>query len=196
MEELNLLENKNKPIECHELFWDDAQGKYFSQYKNGIVRDIWRAYVSAFFAMFNGRGVYGNTKLNYLDWKERIAAIVFNLINFGGLASLVFGIINLSPFLLVVGGVLVLTGLYSAWCGANISKESRRIYVRIQTIESRQGEHNWQFVAKDVENITLIPVQSGDKLISDGVDINYILDIGPIFFSSLQKNSEILNDNF
>ncbi len=195
-EMLNKLENKVESIECHEFFWDDDRKKYFPQYKIGIAHGMWRAYVSAFYAMFTGRGFYGNAKLNYLDWKERIAAIVFNLISFGGLASLIFGIINLSPFLLVVGGVLVSAGLYSAWLGAKIAKESRRIYVRIQTIESRQGKHNWQFVAKDVENITLIPVQSGDKLISDGVDINYILDIGPIFFSSLQKNSEILNDNF
>ena len=183
MEKLNLLENKNKPIECYELFWDDAQEKYFPQYKRR-ARDIWQAYVSAFFAMFTGRGVYGNTKLNYLDWKERIAAIVFNLINFGGLASLVFAFVNLSPFLLVVGGVLVLTGLYSAWCGANISKESRRICVEA---EKSPYQQKWQLVSKNQENITIVPVQGDSKLVSDGIEFTNIKD--PNF--SFNENQEI-----
>ena len=51
MEDLNLLGDENKPVKCYELFWDDAQEKYFPQYKRR-ARDIWQAYVSAFFAMF------------------------------------------------------------------------------------------------------------------------------------------------
>ena len=130
----NLLDsNLIRKTECYELFWDDNKQKYFPQYKRR-ARDIWRAYVLAFCSMFTGRGVYGSTETNHLDWEERIAAIIFNLINFGGLASLMFGItnlllpvfgisnlsylvfgfINLSPFLLVVGGILVLTGFYLA----------------------------------------------------------------------------------
>lgn len=203
MEKLNLLENKNKPIECYELFWDDAQEKYFPQYKRR-ARDIWQAYVSAFFAMFTGRGVYGSTKLNYLDWKERIAAIVFNLINFGGLASLifgatnlllpvfgisnlsylVFGFINLSPFLLVVGGILVLTGLYLAWQGSKIAKESWRICVEA---EKSPYQQKWQLVSKNQENITIVPVQGDSKLVSDGIEFTNIKD--PNF--SFNENQEI-----
>ncbi len=179
-EMLNKLENKVESIECHEFFWDDDRKKYFPQYKIGIAHGMWRAYVSAFYAMFTGRGFYDNAKLHYLDWKERIAAIVFNLINFGGLTSLIFGIVNLSPFLLVVGGVLVLTGLYSAWCGANISKESRRILVETQQQEYA-NKYKWNFVPKDKANIKLVPVQSNSKLISDGIEFEDIEDPNFLF---------------
>ena len=187
-----LNELENKPIECYELFLDDDEQKYFPQYKNGRARDIWRVYASAFCAMFTGHGLYGNNKTNSLHWTERIAAIVFNLINFGGLASLmlgatnlllpvfgisnlsylVFGFINLSPFLLVVGGVLVLTGFYLAWQGSKIAKESRRIYIETQIQENQK----WLLVSKDAENINLVPVQSNNKLISNGIKFEDIED--------------------
>ena len=169
-EELNLQIPviNNNLIECYELFFDYNKRRYYPQYsKYRFIGNIFWAYVSAVCAMFTGQGL-GHTKKKTLDGEERIAAIVFNLINFGGLASLIFGFVNLSPLLLAAGGILVLTGFLLAYQGAKSAKESSQIYLDVKS--KKDGWPNF-FYKKDLDNgkITVIPMQSDNELISNGI---------------------------